>query len=102
MFCAFLLLSMLGGGAMDQARDFVRVKLLGEPAVASARSHMMSYLKRGKIEKNRIQGRALRIKDREYERGIVMPSPGEIHVTLATPAASFEAVVGTDSNDLGY
>jgi alpha-galactosidase len=102
MFCAFLLLSMLGGGAIDQSREFVRVKLLGESATTSERAHMMTYLKRGKIEKNRIQGRALRIKDREFERGIVMPSPGEIHVILAAPAASFEAIVGTDSNDLGY
>ena len=102
MFCAFLLLSMLGGGAIDQSREFVRVKLLGESAAPSERAHMMTYLKRGKIQKNRIQGRALRIKDREFERGIVMPSPGEIHVILAAPAASFEAIVGIDSNDLGY
>ncbi len=102
MFCAFLLLAMLGGDAIGQSREFVRVKLLGEPAAAPVRAHMMTYLKQGKIEKNRIQGRALRIKDREFERGIVMPSPGEIHVILAAPAASFEALVGTDSNDLGY
>jgi alpha-galactosidase len=44
----------------------------------------------------------LRIKDQEFDRGVVMPSPGEIRVILSAPAAWFEAVVGVDSNDLGY
>ncbi len=102
MFCAFLLLAALGGNAIEQSREFVRAKLLGETVAPPARSHMLTYLKRGKIEKNSIRGRTLRIKDREFDRGVVMPSPGEIRVVLAAPAASFEAFVGTDSNDLGY
>ncbi len=102
MFYAFLLLAMMGGDATEQSREFVRARLFGEAVAPPARSHMMAYLKRGKIEKNSIRGRALRIKDREFDRGIVMPGPGEIRVILAAPAASFEAIVGTDSNDLGY
>jgi len=49
-----------------------------------------------------IHGRLFRIKDREFDGGIAMPSPGEIRVILSAPAAWFEAVVGVDSNDLGY
>jgi alpha-galactosidase len=101
MVYAFLLWTALGAAA-EPSHEFVRAKLLGEAVAVPARSHMMTYLKRGAIEKNSIQGRALRIRNQEFSRGIVMPSPGEIHVILGAPAASFEAVVGTDSNDLGY
>ena len=89
-------------GAMEEARQFVRSKFLGEPDTRPARSHMMAYLKRGQIQKNRIGGRLLRIKEREFDRGIVMPSPGEVLVSLPGAGATFEAFVGVDSNDLGY
>ena len=102
MLCAFLMWAALGGGALEQSREFVRAKLLGETVAAPERSSMLVYLKRGEIERNAIRGRALRIREQEFRRGIVMPSPGEIQVKLAAPAAAFEAVVGTDSNDLGY
>jgi alpha-galactosidase len=102
MLCALLLMSALTGPAAGRARDFVRARFLGEPSESPARGYMMTYLKRGAIEKNSIQGRPLRIKDRQYTRGVVMPGPGEIRIVLAAPAAAFEAIVGTDSNDLGY
>ena len=89
-------------GAMEEARQFVRAKLLGEADARPARPHMMVYLKRGQLQKDRIGGRLFRIKDREFDRGIVMPSPGEVLVNLPAPGAAFEAFVGVDSNDLGY
>jgi len=102
MLCLLLLLAAADGGATETQRAFVRAKLLDQPAAAPVRNHMTPHLKRGSLEKDRIRGRALRIKDREFERGVVMPGPGEIHVVLEAPAASFEAMVGVDSNDLGY
>jgi alpha-galactosidase len=102
MICSLLLLSAAAGGTFAQSREFVQAKLLGEPPEVAVRAHMLSNLKRGRIGKDRIRGRLLRIKDREFDRGVVMPGPGEIHVILAAPAASFQAVVGVDSNDLGY
>lgn len=102
MLCLFLLLAATGGGAIDQAREFVQAKLLGEAPAPPPRAHLLAYLQRGALEKNRIRGRLLRIKDREFDRGLVMPSPGEIRVVLNAPAKSLEAVVGVDSNDLGY
>jgi alpha-galactosidase len=99
---AGLWLAALPAAAQNQARQFVRAKFFGEAVAAPPRAYLLTYLKRGAIEKNRISGRALRIRDREYERGIAMPSPGEIQVILDAPASSFEAIVGTDSNDLGY
>ena len=97
-----LLLAAACGGALAQSHEFVRARLLGEPVAVPVRAHMLTYLKRGGIEKNRIHGRLFRIKDREFDGGIAMPSPGEIRVILSAPAAWFEAVVGVDSNDLGY
>jgi alpha-galactosidase len=97
-----LLLAAACGSALAQSHEFVRAKLLGEPAPSPVRAHMLTYLKRGGIEKDRIHGRLFRIKDREFDGGIAMPSPGEIRVILSAPAAWFEAVVGVDSNDLGY
>lgn len=102
MICALLILAAGTWSTPETAGEFVKARLLGERVEPAARSHMLTYLKRGSIEKNAIRGRAFRIKDREFQRGVVMPSPGEIHVKLAAPAASFEAIVGTDSNDLGY
>jgi alpha-galactosidase len=96
------LLAAACGGALAQSHEFVRARLLGEPVAVPVRAHMLTYLKRGGIEKNRIHGRLFRIKDREFDGGIAMPSPGEIRVILSAPAAWFEAVVGVDSNDLGY
>lgn len=97
-----LLLALLSSSLSAQIREFVQAKLLGIQAVAPVQPHLLPQLKRGLIGKNRIRGRLLRIKDREFDRGLVQPSPGEIRVVLDQPAASFEAAVGVDSNDLGY
>ena len=102
MLRALVLLAAALPAALAQSHEFVQAHLLGEPAVLPARSHLLTYLKRGRLEMDRIRGRRLRIRDREFDRGIAMPSPGEIHVVLAEPAARFTAIVGTDSNDLGY
>ncbi|MCC6585154.1 MAG: alpha-galactosidase [Bryobacterales bacterium] len=97
-----LLLTLAVCSGPAQIREFVQAKIDGRPAVAAVRSHMLPVLKRGTVEKNRIRGRLLRIKEQEFDRGVVQPSPGEIRVVLEKPAAAFEAMVGVDSNDLGY
>ena len=102
MVRVFFLLAAAAGNAFAQSHEFVRTRLLGQPAAAPVRAQMLTYLKRGRVQKDRIGGRLLRIKDREFERGVVMSGTGEIRVILGAPAASFEAVVGVDSNDLGY
>ena len=54
------------------------------------------------MTKNGVQGHHFRIVDQEYSRGLHFSSDGKVRVVLAGPAKSFEAVVGVDSNDLGY
>ena len=63
---------------------------------------MLVYTRTGTIDRNRRRGRTFRIADKQYERGLAMPSPGEILVRLPGPGTAFEAAVGVDSNDLGY
>ncbi|MBI3666363.1 MAG: alpha-galactosidase [Acidobacteria bacterium] len=87
---------------MDEARQWAESKFLGHPDHRPAGAHLMVYTKSGVVLKNRIGGRVFRIAGQEYERGVAMPSPGEVLVRLPGSGTSFEAVVGVDGNDLGY
>ena len=87
---------------MEEAARFAAAKFDGVAAPRPARAHMTVRLTSGAIERNRRKGVVMRIGGRPYDGGIVMPSPGEIVVHLAAPGRMFEAVVGVDSNDLGY
>ena len=40
--------------------------------------------------------------DRRYDGGLAMRSPGEITAILPSGANLFRAVIGVDSNDVGY
>jgi alpha-galactosidase len=88
--------------AMSNARRWLAAKFLDRADNPPSSAQMLVNLKAGAIQKNHRRDRALLIKDRRYPRGLAMPSPGEITIRLPEPAASFEAVVGVDSNDLGY
>ena len=56
MLCLLLLLAAADGGASAQQREFVQAKILGQPAAAPVRPHMMPSLKRGRLQMNRIRG----------------------------------------------
>ncbi len=86
----------------SEAGRWVQAKFLGKADAAPMRPHLIVRNKTGRIEKNRIKGRTLNIAGKLYERGIVMPLPGEVEVHLPCPGRAFEAVVGVDGNDLGY
>jgi alpha-galactosidase len=85
-----------------EARRFASAKFLGQADNRTDPPHLRVRLRSGEVSRNRIGGVPLRIATQKFERGLVMPSPGEIAVRLPEPAARFEAVVGVDSNDLGY
>ena len=87
---------------MDNARRWTRAKFLGVPDDNIAPAHLLVRLKSGLLERNRIGDRHFNIAGQSFERGVAMPSPGEIIVRLAAAATRFSAVVGVDSNDLGY
>jgi alpha-galactosidase len=87
---------------LDNARRWSRAKFLGIADDNVAPAHLLVRLKSGVLERNRIKDRLFNIAGASFERGVAMPSPGEIVVRLPVGAARFSAVVGVDSNDLGY
>ena len=87
--------------AMAAARRWVNAKFRGEVASAPAESYLLVYAS-GPVTKNEVEGHRFRILDREYSRGLHFSSDGKVRIELAAPAKSFEAVVGVDSNDIGY
>jgi hypothetical protein len=96
---------MLAAACIPQtpfARQRVAAKFLDKAATVPSGAQLLVYTKTGTIDRNRRRGRTFRIRDKQYERGLAMPSPGEILTRLPGPGAAFEAVVGVDSNDLGY
>jgi alpha-galactosidase len=91
-----------GDGAMAEAHRWRSSKFLGQVEPRPAVPHMLVNLRAGTIQRNLRRDRTFLIAGQSYAKGLWMPSPGEIAVRLPVPAASFEAIVGIDSNDLGY
>ncbi len=84
------------------ARRWIDAKFLGTADPNPVPAHLLVHLKSGALRHNRIQDRHFLIAGRSFERGVAMPSPGEVVVRLVGPAERFQALVGVDSNDLGY
>ena len=87
--------------SMATAHRWVNAKFLGEVPPNPAQSYLLVYTS-GPMTKNDVEGHRFRIVDQEYSRGLHFSSDGKVRVELAEPARSFEAVVGVDSNDIGY
>ncbi|QOY88337.1 alpha-galactosidase [Paludibaculum fermentans] len=75
---------------------------MAQPDARPVQAQLIARTKQGKFDRNGRRDRKMLIAGKKYERGIAMPSPGEIVVQLAAPAKSFDAIAGVDSNDLGY
>jgi hypothetical protein len=88
--------------AKFEASQWLAAKFLGKPDSRTVEPHMTAYLRSGVVGRNRRKDRKFRIAGKEYERGLLMPSLGEIEVRLPGSGAAFDALVGVDSNDLGY
>jgi len=88
--------------AMATAHRWVSAKFLGEVSPTPAQSYLLVYTRSGAVTKNEVEGHHFRIVNKEYSRGLHFSSDGNVRVVLGAPARSFEAVVGVDSNDIGY
>ncbi len=99
-----LLLSLIANAdpAADRLRRWTAAKFLNEPDAHDTEASLLPKTKSGRLEINQRRGRRLLIAGTPFDRGIVMPSTGEILVRLPSPAKSFHAMVGVDSNDAGY
>jgi alpha-galactosidase len=104
------LFSMLAASPAQDAKSqaemqrWVSAKFLGQPIAAPPEPYLLPRLDRkGKmVLRNSIQGHTLLIANRSFDRGLAMRYTGEIGVVLPAAARSFQAVVGEDSNDVGY
>jgi len=94
-----LLLAAACGGALAQSHELCGARLLASRWGAGARAHA-DLPEAWRIEKNRIHGR-LSV-SRTGIDGHSDAEPGRDPRDLSAPAAWFEALVGVDSNDLGY
>ena len=88
--------------AMATAHRWVAAKFLGQVTPNSAENYLLVFTQSGEVGKNQVQGHHFRIANQEYSRGLHFSSDGKVRVVLSGPARSFEAVVGADSNDIGY
>ncbi len=93
---------MVLGQPMENAQRWTRAKFAGVADQTTATAHLLVHLKSGVLERNHIKDRHFNIAGQSFDRGVAMPSPGEIVIRLPEGAAHFSAVVGVDSNDLGY
>ena len=59
-------------------------------------------LKPNALLRDQIESHPLLIVDQRHNSGLAMRSPGEILVRLPLGANAFQAVLGVDSNDVGY
>jgi alpha-galactosidase len=84
------------------AREWLNAKFLSRPSSRPAAAELLVYTKSGTVDRDRRGGRKFLIAGQEYQRGLAMPSPGEVLVRLPASGAVFQAAVGVDSNDLGY
>jgi alpha-galactosidase len=84
-------------------RRWVAAKFLGadEPA-PPVKPFLEVRLKPNSLARDRIEGHPFLIVDERFDNGLAMRSPGEIAVHLSSGARTFQAVLGVDSNDVGY
>ena len=81
--------------------QWVAAKFAGEPPAAIKQGYLIVQKGHDSISKNEIKGASSALQIRQYQRGI-NASAGIVTVHLPGPGKSFAAVVGVDSNDVGY
>ena len=84
---------------MAEARHWVAAKFVGEGEIELPADRLIVLANNDPVQKNARAGRALRIADRIYWRGLYCHAPSKVVVKLGSPAKAFEAVAGVDSNE---
>jgi alpha-galactosidase len=87
--------------AETDAQHWVAAKFAGELQAEARQGYLIVHKASGTVLKNEVKGHALRIANVQYQRGI-NTSVGTVTVHLPRPGTSFAAIVGVDSNDVGY
>ena len=87
--------------AETDAQQWVAAKFAGEAQAGVRQGYLIVRTASGTLLKNEVKGHTLRIASTPYQRGI-NTSAGTVTVHLPGAGGSFAAVVGVDSNDVGY
>lgn len=85
-----------------EAREWTAAKFLGEAPATSQRGYLLLRDPAGPVLRNGIKSLPFRILNTKFQRGINLPPEATLTVHLPAAGKSFEAVVGLDSNDVGY
>ncbi|MBV8807111.1 MAG: NPCBM/NEW2 domain-containing protein, partial [Acidobacteriaceae bacterium] len=107
MFCLVLAISQLARADSNSAdiaaiHRWAEAKFAAHSEALPAEPNLILHLKPDAFARKNIQGHPFLIADQTFKEGIGMRSPGEIQIQVPSGASRFQAVVGVDSNDLGY
>ncbi len=83
------------------AKRWVNAKFSGQVEAAPADNYLTVAGNRSSIQRNVRDGRPLRIFNTSYARGLFLDGAEVVTVHLASPAKTFEAVVGLDGSFAG-
>src|SRR4030042_4750597 len=89
----------VGLDEMGKARRWVAAKLEGVSEQREPESTLVVLANHGSVQKNGRGGKAMKIVDVQFTRGLYCHAPSKIVVRLPSPGRSFSATVGVDSND---
>ncbi len=67
-----------------------------------AQSNLLLLLKPGAFDRKTIDGHPFLIAGETFSDGIAMRAKGEIQIQVPSGASRFQAILGVDSNDVGY
>jgi hypothetical protein len=106
----FLLLgciSVSGGGAsgadqMAAMQRWTEAKFLAHTESFVPEPNLVLNLKASAFLRKTIDGHAFLINTQTFTDGVAMRTPGEVEVHVPIGVRSFSAILGTDSNDVGY
>ena len=84
------------------AHRWAEAKFAGRSEPLPAESNLLLRLKPTAFARKNIQGHPFLIAGQTFTDGVAMRSTGEIEVQVPSGASRFQAVVGVDSNDVGY
>ncbi len=84
---------------LAEARDFVAAKFEGKPNPCKNTPRIEVIANHDPVQLDSRNNKPMKIGDRIYRKGLYVHANSHLEVTLAKPAARFEAIIGVDSNE---
>lgn len=83
----------------DVARTWTQTKLMGQTPTVTVQPHIQVIRNNDPVQLNGRHGKPLNLSGKKYTKGIYCHAVSRVIIHLGTPAKSFSAVVGVDSNE---